>query len=86
MVLCKICNINLIKKSYDEHFKTKTHTQKLKRYVDKFDNDYNNDFYFNEHLVRDGIITRDEYFFNNFLSGLHKYYPEDLEKELINKL
>ena len=83
MVLCKICNINLIKKSYDEHFKTKTHTQNLKRYIDKFDNDYNNDFYFNEHLVRDGIITRDEYFFNNFNLCLYQHYTEDFEKQFI---
>ena len=85
MVHCKICNINLIKKSYDEHFKTKTHIQKLKKYIDKFDTDYNNDFYFNEHLVRDGIITRDEYFFNNFNLGLYQWYTEDFEKEFINK-
>ena len=83
MVLCKICNINLIKKSYVEHFKTKTHTQKLKKYIDKFDNDYNDDFYFNEHLVRDGIITRDEYFFNNFNLGLYQHYTEDFEKQFI---
>jgi hypothetical protein len=80
MVYCKICNIYLKKRSYNEHYKIKTHNQKLKKYIDKYDNDYNNDFYFLEHLVRDGIITEDEYNYNNFSLGID---PEEEKRQFI---